>query len=372
MAHARNHAEDLRGASRLTLAAIAGIVDIVEAMHGTISGIQRFRSPRADRTGGITGLVYGGIRGMVGVVDGSLDALLRGLRPLLGESSEWPGREAFLSALNGVLGDYLAATRNPLAIPMSLRVDGPARDKVVVFIHGLCMGDAQWGRHGQDYGAALARHGYTPVYVRYNTGCPIAANGRRLDREIEAMLATWPVPVARIALIGHSMGGLVARSAADQADRAGHAWRKRLADIVFLGTPHRGAPLERGGRWVDLLFGASAYTAPLARIGRIRSAGITDLRHGLGLPPPAGVALHAVAATVGKSPGKAVDFVGDGLVPLASALGHDDDPRRDLGIAPERQLVIRGAGHLDLLGHPAVSQRLVRWLAPAPPATAQR
>ena len=74
------------------------------------------------------------------------------------------------------------------------------------------------------------------------------------------------------------MGGLVARSASHQA-AAGAAWPRQLRDLVFLGTPHLGAPLERRGRGVDLL-SAPPHARALALLGRTRSAGITDLRHG--------------------------------------------------------------------------------------------
>lgn len=366
MGKSAHPAEDLRGASRLTLAAIAGIVDVVEAMHGNISTLQRFREPRAGgRTRGITGLVYGGIRGVVGLVDGSLDALLRGLGPLLGDGSAWPGRAPFLAALNGVLGDYLDRTDNPLAVRMSLHVEGLPHDRIAVFIHGLCMDEAAWRRNETRYDAALARLGYTPVFVRYNTGRSLADNGRDLARQLEALVAGWPIPVSGIALVGHSMGGLVARTACDHAERARLSWRPSLRHLVFLGTPHNGAPLERGGNWIDMILGISPYTAPLSRIGRIRSAGITDLREGIRLPLPKDVACHAVAAAASRKAGKASDLVGDGLVPVASALGRHDDPARDLGLAPEDQAVVRGLGHLDLLGDERVRKHLERWLGPA-------
>jgi hypothetical protein len=362
---------DVRGASRLALAGIAGIVDIVEAMHGNIAGMQRLRGRDAagTRTRGITGLIYRIIRGTVGVVDRSLDALLGSLAPLLRERSDWPGRDAFLAALNGVLGDYLAATGNPLATRMALHgpaAPAPAGAKWAVFIHGLCLDERSWRRDGHDYGAALARDlGYTPLYVRYNSGRHVADNGRELAELLEQAMRDAPTEVTEIALVGHSMGGLVARSACHHAELAGHEWRRRLAHAVFLGTPHHGAPLERGGHWLDILLGASRYTAPLGRLGKIRSAGITDLRHGDSRALPQGVACHAIAATTSDARGALADRVGDGLVPVASALGRHSKRDRSLAFDPARQWIAHGVGHLDLLGNDAVYARIRERMKPA-------
>jgi hypothetical protein len=364
--------EHIRGASRLALAGIAGIVDIVEAMHGNIAGMQRRRGRDAagTRTRGITGLVYRIIRGTVGVVDRSLDALLARLAPLLGGRSDWPGRDAFLAALNGVLGDYLAATGNRLATTMALHGAAPqaaAGAKVAVFIHGLCLDERSWRREGHDYGAELARDlSYTPLHARYNSGRHVADNGRELADLLEQWMSDAPATVTGIALIGHSMGGLVARSACRHAELAGHEWRRRLTHAVFLGTPHHGAPLERGGHWLDILLGVSRYTAPLGRLGKVRSAGITALRHGISLPLPQGVACHAIAATTSAARGKLGDLVGDGLVPVASALGRHSSPDRNLAFQPSRQWVAHGVGHLELLGNDAVYGHIRDWLARAP------
>ena len=56
-----------------------------------------------------------------------IDTALVPLAPLLKEPSSWPGREPFVAALNGVLGDHLAASSNPLAVAMvaSLMVPFP-------------------------------------------------------------------------------------------------------------------------------------------------------------------------------------------------------------------------------------------------------
>jgi len=255
-----------------------------------------------------------------------------------------------------------------------------------VLVHGLCRSDLQWHRDGHDHGAVLARElGHTPVYLHYNTGLHTSVNGRAFAGLLETLLAQWPHRVDELAIVAHSMGGLVARGACHYGQVAGHHWLRPLRSMVFLGTPHHGAPLERGGHWVDEVLGATPYAAPFARLGKVRSAGITDLRHGSVLdedwhgrdrfahgrdsrtpiPLPPGVRCYAIAATTGMQDGDVRDrLLGDGLVPVASALGQHADPERTLRFAKSRQWIGYGMHHLDLLSRPEISARLVRWLAP--------
>jgi pimeloyl-ACP methyl ester carboxylesterase len=393
---------DLRGAGRLAIDATIGLTNLVENLHHNIlrtPGV--LGTPSQEPTGGITGLVYRSIRGVTRLVGGSLDALLGQVALLTGPGSTAPSdeRAALLAALNGVLGDHLAETANPLATPMRLRRDAQALDlttpalaaaltqatgKVLLLVHGLCMSDRQWQRKGHDHGAALASAGgYTPVYLRYNSGLHVSANGFDLAHLLETLLPAWPVPVEQLTIIGHSMGGLVARSAFHQGQAAGMAWPQSLRQLVFLGTPHHGAPLERGGHWIDVILGASPYTAAFARLGKVRSAGITDLRHGSLLeedwagadrfahghdmrrivPLPAGVAAFAVAASLADGPNGLHDkLLGDGLVPVRSALGQHAQARRCLAFEPDHEWVGCGMNHLDLLDSAAVYEQLERWL----------
>lgn len=392
---------DLRGVSRLAVEATMGLTGVVEAMHLNIArsaGV--FGKPVGGATSGITGLVYRGIRGVTRLVGGGLDTVL-GIAPIVPAAGDGSsrGREAWLAALNGVLGDHLAASRNPLAIPMGLRREGqpvepgPAlaaaipqpTGKLLVLAHGLCMNDLQWNRKGHDHGAALARDlSYTPLYLHYNSGLHISTNGRMFADLLEAMVTRWPVPLAELTIIGHSMGGLVARSAFHYGRLAGHDWPRHLRKLVFLGTPHHGSPLERGGNWVDFLLGTSPYSAPLAGLGKIRSAGITDLRHGYLLdedwagrdrfersrdsrrpvPLPEGVECFAMAAvregqtskTLGRS------WPSDGFVPFASALGHHEAPDLVLPFPESRQWILRGVHHFDLLSEPESYEKIKEWL----------
>jgi hypothetical protein len=370
---------DLKGGARLAVDATLAATDLVEAMHHNIARLPWLPATSHARTRGITGFVYRSIRTLTEWVGSGVDSAIAQLHPLLDRVSaqaKGPARDALVSALNGVLGDHLAATANPLALPMTFRRDGAelARcegGRVLLLIHGLCLNDAHWLRQGHDHGAALARDlGYRAAYLRYNTGLHVSTNGRELAQQLEQWIGDAAEPVTELALVGYSLGGLVARSACHYAALAGHRWPRVLKHLVSIGTPHHGAPMERGGNWVDMILSASRYSAPLAALGRVRSAGITDLRHGslldedwvsvdrfaknAALPRtvalPAGVTCSAIAASTGRRPDDLGDrLLGDGLVPVASALGRHADPARALAFAPQQQWVGYGMNHLDLL-----------------------
>jgi hypothetical protein len=394
----RNHVDDLRGASRLAVEATRSVTDLVEAMHQTIGGgPEMLGRPFEGPTKLLTGIVYGSIRGVTQLVGAGIDLALAPLTSLLGESTPGAEREAVLAVLNGVLGDYLSETRNPLAIEMRLRHEGHpllldtdalrtalpgASGKLLVLVHGSCMSDLQWLRQGHSHGAELARElGYTPIYLHYNSGLHISTNGRAFAELLELLVKHWPVPVDELAIVAHSMGGLVSRSACQAAERAGHAWRQRLRKLVFLASPHHGAALERAGNWVDVLLDISRYSAPLGRLGRIRSAGVTDLRFGSvldedwqgrdrfaraadargRLPLPAGVDCYALAASGTAEPGGKLS--GDGLVSVDSALGRHKDPTRTLGFPEAHQWIGHGMGHLDLLNRQEVYAKLREFLS---------
>ena len=390
---------DLRGASRLAVAATLGLTDLVEHLHHNITRAPWPLGEVSDSpTRGVTGLVYRSIRGVTRLVGGSLEALLGQVEGLLGadNSAASPEREAVISALNGVMGDRLAESGNPLAITMGLQLEGrplaleaqalaqrqPAlRSRVLLMVHGLCMGPGQWQRKGHDHGRALAEAGgYTPLYLHYNTGRRVADNGLALADLLQALHAHWPVPLDELVILAHSMGGLVSRSACHQANARGDSWPGALRRMVFLGTPHHGAPLARGGQWIDTALGASPYTAAFARLAVKRSMGIADLRHGSLLasdsptlshgrdtrqpvPLPEGVACHAIAASLGGQVGDLKDtLLGDGLVPVDSALGRHAQARRCLAFDTDRQWIGHGMGHLDLLDRAEVYAQLQRWV----------
>ena len=386
----RGHLSDLRGAVRLAVDATLGVTDLVENMHHTI----QLRHPpvgasRASHTRGLTGLIYSSIRATTRLVGRGLDAGIAPLTALLAEGVSNSSRDALVAAVNGVYGDHLVATGNPLAIDIGLRYAGLPLDlvnpamaldavadraptaKILLFVHGLCLNDGYWSRDGQNRGEVIARKlGYTPLYLRYNSGLPIAENGRIFAESLEKLLAHWPHPVCELSIVAHSMGGLVARSACHHGHLAGHDWPVSLRKLVFIATPHHGAPLERGGNWLEHVLDLSPYVSPFTRIGKKRSAGIADLRHGnitatakQFVPLPADVECYAMAATLAKKRSRISErLIGDGLVPLDSALGRHKDSARTLAIPQSRQWVAYGIGHNELLGRPEVYAQLSDWL----------
>ncbi|MES2297357.1 MAG: alpha/beta hydrolase [Pseudomonadota bacterium] len=394
----QSYVADLLGVSRLAVETVVGVTELVETVHMTVLN-KAIGTPAVRPVAGVSTLVYRSVRSVTRLVGGGLDAVLARLIPVLGEQNGWSGRDALLAAVNGVLGDRLAAGVNPLAIPMSLRHQGEAlaleraelaqaypqpSGRLLVLAHGLCMNDLQWTRNGHDHGALLARErGYTPLYLHYNSGLHISSNGAQFAQLLQTLLEQWPVPVEELVIVGHSMGGLVARSACHAGALAGHGWPARLSKLVCLGSPHHGAPLERGGNWFHLITDLSAYSAPFSRLAKLRSAGITDLRHGSvqdadwagmdrfehgvplprSLPLPAQTQCFAVAATLGGADDAlATRLLGDGLVPLASALGQHADPQRTLHFAASGQQTVYQTNHMALLDSPAVAELLLGWL----------
>ena len=398
-------ASDAQAAAQLATHATLGVARITEGVHQSVwasMGVAGGSEP--GRTRGLTRQVYRSIEAITQLVGIGLEQAFRALQPLLeSAASGAPNsarREAVLAALNGVMGDRLVAAGNPLATPMGLYLRGqlvdpsrpvtlePAGPKLLLMIHGLCMNDLQWQAqhdgqpvdHGQTVAAAI---GATPVYLRYNTGQHISSNGHALSALLEQLSRHWPVPLDSITVIAHSMGGLLIRSAVHSARAAGLRWPDRLQSIVFLGTPHHGAPLERAGHWIDLLLGATPWSAPFTRLTGLRSAGITDLRYGLVIdedwggrerprrhpdtrqfvPLPEGVASYTVAATTAAQRSRVADrLLGDGLVPLHSALGTHADARHNLLFAKEHQWIAYRLNHMALLSSPRVTQQLLQWL----------
>jgi pimeloyl-ACP methyl ester carboxylesterase len=411
MTHLR--ASDLRALAQLATDATVAVTTMAEGVHQSIwRTLGAPSGATSAQTRGLTGLIYKSVTGVTQLVGRGVATALTRLEPLLqqleGQAEESFERAAIVAALNGVMGDRLQASANPLAVPMTLRYQElgalvskgleanlplgeqipNATPKLLLVIHGLCMNDLQWNTQQQgkniNHAITLASAlGYTPVYVRYNSGLHVSENGHDLARQLEALVTRWPTALAQIAVLAHSMGGLITRSALHVASEGGLQWPKYLKNIVFLGTPHHGAPLERAGNWVDVILGSTPYSRPFAKLGQLRSAGVTDLRYGHVLdvdwmghdrfrrkpdsrtpvPLPDNVACFTVAATLaGKRSHLADRLLGDGLVPLHSALGQHDEAPRQMHFAPGHQLISYRTGHLQLLSNPAITQQLLQWL----------
>ena len=313
--------------------------------------------------------------------------------------STTPRGSALIAAVTGLRGDALEAEGSPLCEPMAVRVNGApvalapdglreafpeAGPRVVLFIHGLMTTEFSWALGGHErFGDRLAREiGCTPVYVRYNSGRHISENGRSLCELIEELVAAWPVDVEEIALVGHSMGGLVARSACCHATQDDADWARLATHSVSLGSPHMGAPLEQAVHVLSAGLARLPETRPFANFLRRRSGGIRDLRRGslvdedwrdrdpdalrgaacAEVPLLEGATHCFVSATVTRSDRHPVArLLGDTLVLAPSASGRSRTRR--IPFDDEYGMHLGGASHFALLYHPAVYEKLRAWLA---------
>lgn len=297
--------------------------------------------------------------------------------------------ETTLAVLNGLVGNYLARTNNGLATEMSLfhddqplaldrealRITYPeARPRLVVFVHGLMNTESVWRMpDGTDYGSLLERDlDWTSCYVRYNTGVAIADNGARLSALLQSLVDAYPVPLEELLLVGFSMGGLVIRAACHTSAMAQHTWRAHVRRIVYVGTPHLGAPGERLGKLTSSVLASipNAYTRLIAEIVNLRSDGIQDLAHAVLRPEDREVARklwdlrdarhpvpllpeiehHLIAGSLFVDPRLALLF-GDSVVTMASATYAGQALEL---LPPERVHVLPGLGHIALAHHPEV------------------
>ena len=351
---------------------------------------------------GVAEALYGGVRTALGALPraaGSVFARSAAAEgPALAQSSR--GSLA-LAALNAYVGDALAAIGSELALTMTLRHRGAdlpldpeglaralpdAGPRVAIFVHGLGETDVSWRLRADaerpGYGACLQRDlGHTPIELRYNTGLHISDNGRALAGLLEELCDAWPVAVREIVVVGHSMGGLVARSACHYGHGEGHRWTGAVRHVFCLGSPHLGAPLEKGVNALGWALGRVPEARPLANVLNVRSAGIKDLRYGScaeedwcdcdpdelltdrchDVPFLPGARFYFVAATVSQRPGDPLGAIlGDLLVRVPSASGAGR--RRQIGFAVEDGHHVGGVTHFDLLNHPAVYGQIRAWI----------
>jgi pimeloyl-ACP methyl ester carboxylesterase len=405
---------DIEALGELAGDALAGGGGVVGAMHAGIAE-RAFGATGPAATpvrvvhDGISRAVYAGVRGALRVASRAGGA---GAAVAVGDEGSPPLASTVrgsiaLGALNGLYGDHLAAGGSALAVPMGLRRDGvdvpatpaglaaaypDATSRVAVFVHGLFGDDACWrlfpmrDRAGRrTYGERLQDElSYTPLHVRYATGLRISDNGRALSALLEDVLAAWPVRADEVVLIGHSMGGLVARSACHYGERDQRRWVDAVHHVISLGSPHLGADLEKGVHALGWALKRLPETRALAQVLDARSVGIKDLRFGAVaeedwrdadpdewlrdrctevpfLP-------HAHYCFVGTTlrPGPVGDLLGDLLVRMPSASGRGSGRGRRIPFAVDDGHELTGASHMDLLNHPAVYDQLVRWLTRTP------
>lgn len=403
-----SNAADLRGLFQLATDAVTLTTRLVEAAHSRFDPFSNswlYPTHETDRAGGLAGTVYNTIHAVNGAVGTGFDTVISQFQPLLGERTDCsPNREQTLAVLNGVVGDYLEERNNPLAIQMECRVNGIVQTdqmltdrihnsdgRLLVLVHGSCSTDLQWSQGGHDHGASIASEvGITPIYIHYNSGLHVSENGKLLALQMDRLmkLADEERP-PKMYILAHSMGGLVVRSACHYAtvhddQFNANKWLKQVQKIIFLGTPHHGAVLERGGKWVDYLLSMHRYSEPFSWIGKIRSKGVTDLGYGnvrdedwhghssgtddrrQPTPLPNDVQCYAIAAVASSSDNSNhfhTNIVGDGLVAENSALGQGhSNTELNLLIPSSHQRTIPGVSHVGLLGSILVYQAIKSFL----------
>lgn len=403
-------ADEWQAAGALAATGLRGIVRMAADTHAAITRrVTAYLPPAAAPIMATERLVSSAVYGVVGAahvvaprVAARIAAATAGTSATARPSESRAGGGA-IAASNAFWGDRVVADHPALAIPMAVRVaraDLPlhpeavatafphATPHVVVFVHGL-VGDERWWhlrtRSGTgSYGDRLLRdHDLTPVVIRYNSGRHISDNGRDLSHLLESLVDAWPVPVASVCLVGHSMGGLVARSACHLGQESGAVWTARTRALVSLGTPHLGAPLEKAVHVTDRALRLLPETEPFSRPLASRSAGIKDLRYGAlveedwaghdpdeflrnrctQVPLLPHVTYFWVSSSLTRDPTHPIGrLLGDGLVLPASASGTS--PGRRVGFDDASGAHIAAASHLDLMNHPEVYEQLARWLAP--------
>ena len=329
--------------------------------------------------------------------------------------------ELAIAVLNGAVGDHLARTGNGLATPMTLASGGlplplerealrralpSPTGRVALLVHGLMSSEDVWLQQGGgDYGSQLQRDlGITPLYLRYNTGLPIADNGSALDALLGRLIAVYPGVIEELIPIGYSMGGLLVRSASHVASTAraaggaalgsaadpARAWLPLVRRAIYLGTPHQGAPMERVGRVIARLLRAvpDPYAQLAAQLADLRSDGVkdlgdADLRHqdrarGLprvGLRDPrhpvpllAGIEHFLIAGSL-STDARLASLFGDSVVPLRSASDGAVVDAPTFALPPDHVRIVSGVSHLGIAHDPAVYPHLRDWCAaPAGPA----
>jgi pimeloyl-ACP methyl ester carboxylesterase len=400
--------DELRDLTRLAFEELRGATGGIHGLHRAIASRAFGASgpgalPARALHDAISSGVYAGLGGAARAAGKAAAAVVERRPDRDGRALSTSPRGALvIGVLNGLVGDALAREQSALQVPMSVRADGRAvpldRDGVaaafpdagpalVVFVHGLMETELSWRVGAKSSGTTYATRlrdevGCTPVEIRYNTGLHVSENGALLADLLERLVEAWPVEVDRIALVGHSMGGLVARSGCHQAAEGGYAWVRRVRQVVSLGSPHMGAPLAQGVHWAAAALHKVPETRPLAQFLRRRSAGIRDLRQGSlvdedwrdcdpdalaavacrEVPLLEGATHCFVAATITRNARHPVGrLLGDWLVLEPSASGRSRTRR--IPFDAEYGMHLGGVHHIALLNHPAVYERLRGWLA---------
>lgn len=396
-----SQADFLEGLSQLATSSVSGVAELVQEIHREIF-LQYFslttRQANFIWDNGITKRVYNLSQRVMQQYGKGLAISLRGLNryfPVLHEKPLTPLMHFVANALNGVLGDYMLNSHNPLALPMVLYdrygqlQRGELSGRVIILVHGLCMNHLSWAPgESSGLGEHILYHQQQAnvLYLNYNTGRRISSNGRSFSNVLEDLIKRNP-RITTIDLIGHSMGGLVSRSALFYGKQSAYNWINYVENLVCIGSPHQGAVLERLGFMFQEKIGKVPFASVLAQLANMRSAGIIDLRHGsvrdddwehldakIGqmddcrkpAPLPSRVNTYLIAGTLEResSSSKTLEAIGDYLVSVKSALGDHPHPQFRLKVPEDHKAVFYGLNHFEIQHHPRVREQIIAWLYP--------
>ncbi len=401
---------EVRALGELMGEAVGGATARIEEMHVGIAervfdSVGEVAAPVRLIHDGISHGAYAGVRAALGAAVRAGARAISLTRPPEAPSIEQStaGRVA-IGALNGAFGDRLEREHSPLAVQMTVRRGGEAVDlstadavrdafpdatgRLAVFLHGIGETEGAWSRGALKhvpYGPRLrVELGYTPVYIRYNSGRHISDNGRQLAQLLDELTSAWPAPTEEMALIGHSVGGLIARSACHQGtDRS---WVEKVRHVFMLSSPHLGAPFERATHAASAAFARLPETRSLATALNVRSSGVKDLRYGYLLeedwfgrdpdefvrrmateiPFLEGANHYFISAGISRNPdGLANRLIGDLFVVGPSAWAQAGREQR-LSFPIDHYRHVGGVHHFQLLNHPAVYEQIRNWLSERP------
>lgn len=313
------------------------------------------------------------------------------------------GKEQTLCVLNGIVGDALEERITGLAIPMTLTTGNerllltraafrnaalPDSSRICILAHGNCGSHRGWGfknNRSSNYGSLLQRDfGFTPFFLRYNSGLHISTNGKLLSNLLEKLIYCYPCKVQEVVLVGHSMGGLVFRSACHYGRKERRKWIQLIKKIFYLGTPHLGTHLEKLGKLTTTILKhiPNPITKAIVILGDLRSAGIKDLRHGYlidedwqnknadnlfyghqNTTPLLKTADHYfICGTLSKVDGSKMGrLFGDGLVHPASGTGRGLFTSSDIPFLNNHCKIISGISHRHLQRSTRVYEQIRDW-----------
>ncbi len=312
--------------------------------------------------------------------------------------------EQTLCVVNGVIGDKLEESRIGLATKMALYAeDKPVTltkrslkqkklnpsGKICILAHGSCGSEKGWGfpeNAEENYGSQLQKDfGLIPFFLRYNSGLHISTNGKRLSDLLEKLVRGYPQKVNELVLVGHSMGGLVFRSACHYGQKKNKKWVRLVSKIFYIASPHAGTHLEKIGKLTTVILNQipNPITKIIGYVGDLRSNGIKDLRHGyltdeawqerdaerLFYWPQNQTPLlkktdhYFICGTLSKAAdSKMGRLFGDGLVHPASGTGQTWFSSHGTPVSPDHCKIIPGISHHRLQKSRRVYAQIRYWI----------